>query len=177
MATASVLPGAASSTASSWVTPPPWAPTWAEDTSSTAPTVSSSPAITDSSCVSVTITVGSELPAGNDSDSRSAAVIASGSERKLLGGGRPSEGPRRPASSIASPPTATRSVGRPHDGRRTQVCVTPSGRQEVVGQLMPMFTELAELDESLTAPERKAVDRYLQGAIRALQPAAVTEAR
>jgi DNA-binding MarR family transcriptional regulator len=57
----------------------------------------------------------------------------------------------------------------PHDGRRTQVCVTPSGRQEVVGQLMPMFTELAELDESLTAPEREAVDRYLQGAIRALR--------
>jgi hypothetical protein len=32
-----------------------------------------------------------------------------------------------------------------------------------------MFTELAELDESLTAPEREAVDRYLQGAIRALR--------
>ena len=57
----------------------------------------------------------------------------------------------------------------PHDGRRTQVCVTASGRQEVVGQLMPMFTELAELDDSLTAPEREAVDRYLQGAIRALR--------
>jgi hypothetical protein len=34
---------------------------------------------------------------------------------------------------------------------------------------MPMFRELAALDAGLTEAERAAVDRYLQGAIRALR--------
>jgi DNA-binding MarR family transcriptional regulator len=55
------------------------------------------------------------------------------------------------------------------DRRRTSVTISPSGRAEVVGHLMPMFRELAELDASLTDAERAAVDRFLDGAIRALR--------
>lgn len=60
---------------------------------------------------------------------------------------------------------------RPHpdDGRRTQVCLTDSGRAEAVGHLAPMFAALAELDGSLTAREREVVDRYLDGAIAAVR--------
>ncbi len=55
------------------------------------------------------------------------------------------------------------------DGRRTSVTISSSGRSEVVGYLMPMFRELAALDASLSEEERAAVDRFLQGAIRALR--------
>ncbi len=55
------------------------------------------------------------------------------------------------------------------DGRRTSVTISASGRTEVVGYLMPMFRELAALDQSLTEDERAAVDRFLEGAIRALR--------
>ena len=55
------------------------------------------------------------------------------------------------------------------DGRRTSVTISASGRTEVVGYLMPMFRELAVLDESLSEDERAAVDRFLDGAIRALR--------
>ncbi len=55
------------------------------------------------------------------------------------------------------------------DGRRTSVTISPSGRIEVIGYLMPMFRELAVLDESLSEEERAAVDRFLHGAIRALR--------
>ncbi|WP_432476123.1 MarR family winged helix-turn-helix transcriptional regulator [Nocardioides sp. GXQ0305] len=59
---------------------------------------------------------------------------------------------------------------RPHeaDRRRTQVALTDSGRAEVLGHLMPMFTALDELDRSLTPDERAVVDRYLAGAIDAI---------
>ncbi len=60
---------------------------------------------------------------------------------------------------------------RPHDqdGRRTVVAVTDSGRAELVGHLMPMFIELAELDRSFTDAEREVVERYLTGAARAMR--------
>ncbi|MEO5654231.1 MAG: MarR family winged helix-turn-helix transcriptional regulator [Marmoricola sp.] len=59
----------------------------------------------------------------------------------------------------------------PHasDARRTAVTISATGRTEVVGYLMPMFRELAALDASLRPEERVAVDRFLQGAIRALR--------
>ena len=55
------------------------------------------------------------------------------------------------------------------DGRRTSVTISPSGRAEVVGYLMPMFRELAILDAGLGDDEREIVDRFLTGAIRALR--------
>jgi DNA-binding MarR family transcriptional regulator len=55
------------------------------------------------------------------------------------------------------------------DKRRTSVTISPSGRTEVVGYLMPMFRELAALDASLSDSERAVVDRFLEGAIRALR--------
>lgn len=55
------------------------------------------------------------------------------------------------------------------DGRRTSVTISASGRTEVVGFLMPMFRELAVIDAELSEEDRPAVDRFLQGAIRALR--------
>ncbi len=55
------------------------------------------------------------------------------------------------------------------DGRRTSVAVSASGREEMLGHLMPMFRELAELDAGLTEADRAVVDRYLAGAVRALR--------
>ena len=55
------------------------------------------------------------------------------------------------------------------DGRRTSVTISTSGRDEVVGFLMPMFRELAVIDAELSETDRAAVDRFLQGAIRALR--------
>lgn len=55
------------------------------------------------------------------------------------------------------------------DGRRTSVTISPSGRIEVVGYLMPMFRELAILDAGLDDEDRSTVDRFLEGAIRALR--------
>ncbi len=55
------------------------------------------------------------------------------------------------------------------DGRRTSVTISPSGRTEVVGFLMPMFRELAAVDGSLSPADRVVVDRFLAGAVRALR--------
>ena len=55
------------------------------------------------------------------------------------------------------------------DGRRTSVTISPSGRTEIVGYLMPMFRELAILDAGLSDEDRVVVDRFLEGAIRALR--------
>ncbi len=55
------------------------------------------------------------------------------------------------------------------DGRRTQVSVTDSGREEVLGHLIPMFIALAQLDASFTAEERAVVERYLRGAMDAIR--------
>jgi DNA-binding MarR family transcriptional regulator len=58
------------------------------------------------------------------------------------------------------------------DGRRTSVTISSSGRSEVVGFLMPMFRELAILDAELSDADRAVVDRFLEGAIRALRTVA-----
>lgn len=55
------------------------------------------------------------------------------------------------------------------DRRRTAVTISESGRREVAAYLMPMFRELARLDAGLSEEERAVVDRYLHGAIRAIQ--------
>ena len=55
-----------------------------------------------------------------------------------------------------------------HDGRRTQVVLTTSGREEILGHLMPMFLALGDLDRDLTDDERAVLDRYLAGAIDAI---------
>ncbi len=58
---------------------------------------------------------------------------------------------------------------RPHerDRRRTTVEVTPSGREEVLAHLLPMFLALDRLDRSFSAEERAVVERYLRGAAAA----------
>lgn len=55
-----------------------------------------------------------------------------------------------------------------HDRRRTRVVLTDSGREDVLGQLMPMFVALQQLDATLSEGEREVVDRYLRGAIAAV---------
>jgi hypothetical protein len=50
--------------------------------------------------------------------------------------------------------------------------VTESGREEVLGHLMPMFRALAELDAGFSPEERDVVARYLDGARVALERAA-----
>lgn len=54
-----------------------------------------------------------------------------------------------------------------HDRRRTTVTVTPSGREEVLAHLLPMFIALDRLDATFSAEERAIVERYLRGAIEA----------
>lgn len=61
-----------------------------------------------------------------------------------------------------------RRAPHPHDGRRTELQITESGRAEVLGHLMPMFVALAELDGSLDDHERAAVESYLRGAVDAV---------
>ena len=58
---------------------------------------------------------------------------------------------------------------RPHeqDRRRTSVEVTPSGREEVLAHLLPMFVALDRLDRSFSPEERAVVERYLRGVIAA----------
>lgn len=55
----------------------------------------------------------------------------------------------------------------PHelDRRRTQVEVTPTGREEVLAHLLPMFVSLDRLDKSFTDQERAVVERYLRGVV------------
>lgn len=60
-------------------------------------------------------------------------------------------------------------VPHPDDRRRTQVVMTDSGRAEVVRNLQPMFVALGELDSTLTPRERAVVDRYLAGALAAIE--------
>ena len=56
---------------------------------------------------------------------------------------------------------------RVDDRRRTDVEVTPSGREEVLAHLLPMFRALQQLDASFTDEERAVVTRYLEGAAEA----------
>lgn len=80
-------------------------------------------------------------------------------------------------TSAASSGVVDRLVARGHverrpradDGRRTEVVVTESGRQEIFALLAPMFAGLAESDNALSDEERVVVERYLRGAIAALR--------
>ena len=65
-------------------------------------------------------------------------------------------------------------VRRAHasDRRRVELHITDSGREEVLGHLMPMFRALAELDAGFSPEERAVVARYLDGARAALTRAA-----
>jgi DNA-binding MarR family transcriptional regulator len=60
---------------------------------------------------------------------------------------------------------------RPHpgDGRRTQVEITPTGRQEIDALLEPMQARLAAVDARLDDHERAVVLRYLLGVTDALR--------
>lgn len=55
------------------------------------------------------------------------------------------------------------------DRRRVELHITPSGREEVLTHLMPMFGALAALDEQFSLEERAIVARYLAGARRAFE--------
>ena len=57
----------------------------------------------------------------------------------------------------------------PADRRRVEVHLTESGRAELIEQLTPMFVGLARLDASFSAEELVVVERYLRGAIAALE--------
>jgi DNA-binding MarR family transcriptional regulator len=57
----------------------------------------------------------------------------------------------------------------PDDGRRTQVQVTGSGRQELDALLEPMQARLADVDAGLDEDERAVVSRYLTGVTEALR--------
>lgn len=57
----------------------------------------------------------------------------------------------------------------PTDRRRTVVACTASGREELLGHLMPMFVELASLDARLSPADRQVVLRFLQDADRAIK--------
>jgi len=60
---------------------------------------------------------------------------------------------------------------RPHpeDRRRIEVHLTGSGRSEILEHLGPMFTGLARLDAAFDEAELAVVERYLRGAIDALE--------
>lgn len=55
------------------------------------------------------------------------------------------------------------------DGRRTQVVLTDSGREEVLGHLIPMFAALAAMDATFEDAERAVIERYLRGATEAIR--------
>ena len=57
----------------------------------------------------------------------------------------------------------------PHDGRRTRVVVTASGKAEVFAELVPMFQALASAADDLSAEEREVVAGFLARAIDALR--------
>lgn len=64
----------------------------------------------------------------------------------------------------------------PGDGRRVDVHLTDSGREEILGHLMPVFVELARHDASFTDAEREVVLRYLEGARHAITTATAAAA-
>jgi len=78
-------------------------------------------------------------------------------------------------STAAATGLADRLVARGHverlphasDRRRTSLQVTASGREEVLGHLLPMFLALDRLDRSFSPQERDVVERYLRGAAEA----------
>lgn len=62
-----------------------------------------------------------------------------------------------------------RRVPHPTDGRRTQVVITDTGREEVLGYVVPMFQQLQALEEGFSEEERLVVLRYLKAATAAVQ--------
>ncbi len=66
-------------------------------------------------------------------------------------------------------------VPDPDDRRRTQLHVTDSGSAEMRRHLLPMFQRLAELDAGFDAAERAVVERYLRGALDALESVSAVE--
>ena len=56
----------------------------------------------------------------------------------------------------------------PTDRRRTAVVATASGREELMGHLIPMFAELQHVAEGLSEDERAVVLRFLLAADRAV---------
>lgn len=56
-----------------------------------------------------------------------------------------------------------------HDRRRTVVSISESGREEVLGYLMPMFMALQEMDVRLNDDARSVVTDYLRSATSAMQ--------
>lgn len=54
----------------------------------------------------------------------------------------------------------------PLDRRRTFLELTPTGREQAVRHLGPVFAVLEALDETVLPDERVAVDRYLRDATR-----------
>ena len=60
---------------------------------------------------------------------------------------------------------------RPHelDRRRTDLHITDSGREEIIGHLMPMFAALHRHDSSFSEEEKAVVQRYLRGATAAFE--------
>lgn len=55
------------------------------------------------------------------------------------------------------------------DRRRTQLRLTSTGSAEARRHLQPMFSRLAELDASFEPEELAIVERYLRGALAALE--------
>ncbi len=80
-------------------------------------------------------------------------------------------------TSAATTGIADRLVRRGHlerhpvegDRRRTELMLTPSGREEILGHLLPMFRALAEMDAELDDDEREVVLRYLHRATEAFR--------
>ena len=65
----------------------------------------------------------------------------------------------------------------PEDRRRVEVHLTDSGRTEILEHLGPMFRGLAALDASFTDAELVVVERYLRGAVAALEAVIHPDAR
>lgn len=65
-------------------------------------------------------------------------------------------------------------VRRAHasDRRRVELHVTDAGREEVLAHLLPMFRDLAAVDEQFSDEEKAVVARYLDGARSAFERAA-----
>ncbi|WP_182524104.1 MarR family winged helix-turn-helix transcriptional regulator [Nocardioides dongkuii] len=61
------------------------------------------------------------------------------------------------------------------DRRRTEVHLTDSGREEVLGHLMPMLVALRALSEELDEQEHAVVQRYLRGAVAAFDRVSAPE--
>ncbi|QNN54928.1 MarR family transcriptional regulator [Nocardioides mesophilus] len=80
-------------------------------------------------------------------------------------------------TSAASTGIVDRLTGRGHverhphagDRRRTDLVITPSGREEILGHLIPMFRALGEMDSQLDDAEREVVLRYLERATEAFR--------